>query len=130
MTLYLRLGGRPAVDQAVRRLVDQLAQDASASARQPQAAAASHEDLTEFFIFLLGGAPFYDGPPPQALIAPICPSIEAYPHLVGQLVSAFGAPAEEQELRSLLDRVLPPVLSPPVAPRIQDPEQPQPGARA
>ncbi|MBO6756186.1 MAG: Clp protease ClpP [Roseibium sp.] len=130
MTMYLRLGGRPAVDQAVRRLVQQLAKDTADGARHAQTATVSQDDLAEFFIFLFGGAPIYDGPPPHVLIAPICPSVEAYPDFIGQLVGAFGAPAEEQELRALMDRALLPVLSPPNAPSLHDPEQPQSGARA
>lgn len=121
MTLYMKLGGRKAVMQAMPRLKQRLEQDECFDLSGFREEFERSDDLTEFLIFLSGGAPFYDGKPVCELLSPICTCSDLYARFVDHLVGAFfggkAGTGDETEFRRLLDRLRPQVLSPkPVAP--------------
>lgn len=121
MTLYMKLGGRKAIMRAMPRLLSRLEQDPCFNLGAFRREFERSDDLTEFLIFLSGGAPFYDGKPVCELLSPICTCAEVYERFVDHLVTVlFGgtqAVTDEADLRDLMDRVRPHVLNPkPVAP--------------
>jgi len=121
MTLYMKLGGRKTITQAMPRLLARLEQDPRFTLGSLRQELERSDDLTEFLVFLSGGAPFYDGKPINELLSPICPCQEVYGRFVDHMVCVlFGgnpAAADETDLRNLMDRIRPHVLDPkPVAP--------------
>ncbi|MDN3719579.1 hypothetical protein QW131_11205 [Roseibium salinum] len=50
---------------------------------------ARSDDLSEFLIFLCGGAPFYDGEPVSRLLSPLCSSADTYQRFVDHLVAVL-----------------------------------------
>lgn len=129
MTLYLKLGGREAVVRAMPRLQARLEQDPCFDITAFRQEFERPDDLTEFMIFLSGGAPFYDGKPICELLSPICTCPDIYERFVDHLVIVFFAGSrnerDETELRRLMDALRPQVLDPkPVDPiRVYSVEQ-------
>lgn len=121
MTLYMKLGGRRTINQMVPRLVDRLKQDSQFSAEASNQLLAVEDDLAEFLTFLFGGAPFYDGQPIADLLSPICKCVTTYDRFVDHLVAVLSnndhTGTDAADLRILMDRLRPHILSPkPVAP--------------
>jgi len=121
MTLYLKLGGREAVMRAMPRLQARLEQDPCFDTAAFRQEFESSDDLSEFLIFLAGGAPFYDGKPICELLSPICTCADVYDRFVDHLIIVFFAgkrnKCDEAELRGLMEMLQPQVLDPkPVAP--------------
>ena len=121
MTLYMKLGGRKAIMRAMPHLLARLEQDPCFTPGSFRQEFERSDDLSEFLIFLSGGAPFYDGKPINALLSPICTCADIYERFVDHLVSVLigGRPAagDEADLRQLMERLRPHVLDPkPVAP--------------
>jgi len=121
MTLYIELGGRKAIMQAMPHLQSRLEQDPCFDLSKFRQEFERSDDLTEFMVFLFGGAPFYDGKPVDALLSPLCTCADVYERFVDHLVAVFfdqrTVPAAEESLRHLMDQLRPQVLSPkPVAP--------------
>ncbi|SHM05807.1 globin family protein [Roseibium suaedae] len=114
MELYLSLGGRPAIAAAVERLDRRLRLDSGFGGGNRPLQASYAEDLTEFLVFVTGGAPIYEGRPVSMLLRPLCPSPEAFEilvdHVVTVLIGRERRPAEEAQLRRLLEHVRPMVL--------------------
>ncbi|QFS99574.1 hypothetical protein FIV06_19240 [Labrenzia sp. THAF191b] len=131
MTLYMKLGGRTAIMRAMPRLKARLEQDPCFDVTNFLPEFEHSDDLTEFLIFLAGGAPFYDGKPVCELLAPICTCNNIYERFVDHLVAVIfdGAPApgDEEHLRELMSRLRPHVLNPkPVAPVMVYSVEPEP----
>ncbi len=121
MTLYMKLGGRKAIMGAMPSLKVRLEQDPAFNVDSFREEFEHSENLSEFLIFLAGGAPLYDGKPICELLSPLCRCSQSYDRFVDHLVAVFfgtrNAPAEEDQLRDLMDRIRPQVLNPkPVAP--------------
>lgn len=121
MTLYMKLGGRKTIMQAMPRLQARLEEDPCFDPGRFRQEFERSEDLSEFLIFLSGGAPFYDGKPVTKLLSPICTGSDIYQRFVDHLAAVFfeDAPSsdEEIELRDVMERLRPQVLNPkPVAP--------------
>lgn len=121
MTLYMKLGGRKAIMRAMPHLLARLEQDPCFTPRSFRQEFERSDDLSEFLIFLSGGAPFYDGKPISALLSPICTCADIYErfvdHLVNVLIGGRPAAGDEADLRQLMERLRPHVLDPkPVAP--------------
>ncbi|ADZ70239.1 hypothetical protein [Polymorphum gilvum] len=108
MTLYLTLGGRPAIRQAVAAVLTEPMPEAGGGT-VPAAAATAADDLTEFLVFLFGGAPIYEGPPISHTLAPYCADPGGYDRFVDRLARHLvgrNLPVRvEAELRVLLERV-------------------------
>jgi hypothetical protein len=121
MTLYMKLGGREAIIQAMPHLKARLEQDPCFDVASFLPEFEHSDDLTEFLVFLAGGAPIYDGKPVRDLLAPICTCNNIYERFVDHLVAVIfnGAPATEDEadLRDLMDRLRPHVLARKPVPR-------------
>ncbi|MBD8890124.1 Clp protease ClpP [Roseibium litorale] len=115
MELYLTLGGRPAIAAAAERLNKRLRLDSGFGGSSRALPAPYLEDLTEFLVFVTGGAPVYEGRPVSKLLRPLCPSQEAFEvlvdHVVTVLIGRERRPTEEAQLRVLLEHVRPLVLS-------------------
>jgi len=121
MTLYLKLGGREAMMKAMPRLRARLEQDPCFDISRLQKEFERADDFTEFLIFLVGGAPFYDGKPISELLSPICTCKDVYErfvdHLVMVLLAGKRSDRDEYDLRQLMTTLRPQVLDPrPVAP--------------
>jgi len=121
MTLYMKLGGRKAIMRAMPRLLARLEQDPCFALGTFRQEFERSDDLTEFLVFLSGGAPFYDGKPVCELLSPICTCRDVYERFVDHMVCVlFGnhpTAADESDLRELMERIRPHVLNPkPVAP--------------
>lgn len=80
MTLYIELGGRSVIERAVRQVLNVRLQNTSrpSDVMLPHQAELLREDLTEFLIFLFGGAPFYEGPAIHHAFSYICNSHSAF----------------------------------------------------
>ncbi|WP_428644908.1 hypothetical protein [Roseibium sp.] len=121
MTLYMTLGGRKAILAAMPRLQARLETDPCFDANRFRHEFERSEDLTEFLVFLFGGAPFYDGKPIPELLSPLCSCSDVYERFVDHLVTIFSrdtnTPETENDLRQLMERLRPHVLDPkPVTP--------------
>ncbi|MCK7612164.1 Clp protease ClpP [Roseibium sediminicola] len=121
MTLYMKLGGRKAIMRAMPHLLARLEQDPCFTPGSFRQEFERSDDLSEFLIFLSGGAPFYDGKPICELLSPICTCADVYERFVDHLVFVLfnGRPTadDESHLRQLMGRLRPHVLDPkPVAP--------------
>ena len=116
MTLHMKLGGREAVVRSMPRLQARLEQDPCFDVTMFRQEFEHSDDLTEFLIFLAGGAPFYDGKPVCELLSPICTCTDVYERFVDHLVVVFFAGSrnenDEAEFRSLMDALQPQVLDP------------------
>jgi hypothetical protein len=116
MTLYMKLGGRKAIMLAMPRLLARLDEDPCFDLGSHRREIENSDDLTEFLVFLSGGAPAYDGKPVSELLSPICTGDEVYNRFVDHLVAVFFGdtpPAgDETDLRQLMDRLRPRVLNP------------------
>ena len=115
MTLYLKLGGRPAFQNAVQKLKNRMLFDGAIDRRNQGASLQNTDDLCEFLIFLSGGAPFYDGQPIAEILSPLCPDDKRYEMFVGHLVDILIAdqdnPQTETELRVVMEHIRPHVVS-------------------
>ncbi len=100
MTLYLKLGGRTAIMRAMPRLKARLEQDPCFDVTSFLPEFEHSDDLTEFLIFLAGGAPFYDGKPVCELLAPICTCNNIYERFVDHLVAVIFDGALPPETKS------------------------------
>lgn len=80
MTLYIELGGRSVIERAVRHVLSVRLPNTSrpSDVMLPHQAELLREDLTEFLIFLFGGAPFYEGPAIHHAFSYICSSHSAF----------------------------------------------------
>ncbi|GAA0771798.1 Clp protease ClpP [Roseibium denhamense] len=121
MTLYLSLGGRGAIEQAMPRLKQQLKDDSCFDLSAFDKTFGGSDDLCEFLIFLLGGAPFYEGKPICDLLSPLCTCDDAYERFCDHLLSVFGpgtlSGAEVSSFRAILEELRPRILDPkPVKP--------------
>lgn len=116
MTLYMKIGGRKAVEKAMPSLNARLEADPCFDLAAFGAEFSPSGDLCEFLVFLFGGAPYYDGKPVSDLLAPLCTCTDAYQRFVDHLVVVFNkssTPVEdEHELRRLMGRLRPSVLAP------------------
>lgn len=116
MTLYMKLGGRKAIMRAMPRLLARLEQDSCFTPGSFRREFERSDDLTEFLVFLSGGAPFYDGKPISELLSPICTCEDVFErfvdHMVHVLFADRPAKADETDLRLLMDRIRPHVLDP------------------
>ena len=114
MTLYLKLGGRPAIVEAMRRLETLMMQEENLPHVDNETSLEQSEELCEFLIFLSGGAPIYDSAPISEILGPVCPSDDSYDRFVDHLVTAmFGprrAPRTEAELRLMMEHIRPHVV--------------------
>ncbi len=79
MTLYLELGGRTAILNAVSAAL------AGTDATQPGTA----EDFTELLVFLFGGAPVYEGPALHQTLGPVCRDHTGFDRLADALTRAL-----------------------------------------
>lgn len=117
MTLYLKIGGRPAFKEAMTRLEDRLSSDGSFGFAEQGGKLSNTDDLCEFLIFLSGGAPFYDGSPVAEILGPLRLSDARYDlfvdHLVDVLTGDLRSIRAETELRLVMEHVRPHVVSPP-----------------
>jgi hypothetical protein len=99
MTLYLELGGRTAIRRAVL---------ATQAGDQP-APQATLEDLTEFLVFLFGGAPVYEGPALHHTVAAICQGHSGFDRLADELTEALtrspATAALARDVRQVLEQV-------------------------
>jgi hypothetical protein len=124
MTLYLKLGGRPAIEEAAKRLQRRLRHDPAF--REPVASAPDNHrtDLSEFLIFLSGGSPFYDGTPIGKILAPLCPSDEAFDlfvdHLATVLIGNDRPVQVEAQLRLLMEHIRPYAVDSEVSPQMKE----------
>lgn len=121
MTLYMTIGGRKAILQAMPGLKFRLEQDPCFDMGSIADGFEHSDDFTEFLIFLCGGAPFYDGKPICELLSPLCGCDDEYSRFVDHLVAVFfgdrSNPKDEAQLRQHMDRLRPQVLNPkPVRP--------------
>ncbi len=111
----MRLGGRPAIVDAVERLSSRLNHDASFSDATKQLPEIWQEDFAEFLIFLSGGAPFYDSSPISTLLSPLCPTDEAFDvlvdHLAAVLIGRTRSVRLEAEMRLMMEHVRPYAVS-------------------
>ncbi|MBD8875476.1 Clp protease ClpP [Roseibium polysiphoniae] len=115
MTLYMRLGGRPAIVDAVERLSSRLSHDTSFCDAAKELPEIWREDFSEFLIFLSGGAPFYDSSPISTLLSPLCPTDEAFDvlvdHLAAVLIGRTRSVRLEAEMRLMMEHVRPYIVS-------------------
>jgi len=116
MTLYLKMGGRPAIERAVRHLERRLLADERLTTDlgvAPDRFAPS--DFAEFLIYLFGGAPFYEGPSVRTLFRPYCRCDATFDMFVDHLATVLIAqrlPVRlETELRLTMETIRPRVLS-------------------
>lgn len=121
MTLYMKLGGRQAIAQAVPKLKHRLEEDPCFDVAGFQSEFGASGDFTEFLVFLSGGAPFYEGKPISDLLSPLCTCADVYDrfvdHLVAVLFDGAAAADHEGDVRDLMARLQPRVLDPkPVSP--------------
>lgn len=123
MTLYMKLGGRKTIMHAMPTLRARLEQDPCFDLEGFRQEFERSDDLTEFLIFLSGGAPFYDGKPVSELLSPLCTCTDIYERFVDHLVAVFFKgtrdTGDEKELRALMKRLRPQVLDPKPVPPIQ-----------
>ncbi len=121
MTLYMTIGGRQAIVEALPHLRARLETDPCFDMDRFQEEFGASGDLAEFLIFLFGGAPSYDGKSVAALLSPLCTCSETYErftdHLAVVFLSGNDTPEAETNLRDLMERLRPHVLHPkPLAP--------------
>lgn len=121
MTLYMKIGGRTAIENALPALREALEADPCFDLPSSCAEFEQSGDLCEFLVFLFGGSPVYDGKPAASLLSPLCSCEDAYERFVDHLVAVFFGPSGnfegEEGLRTTMSRLRPRVLSPkPVPP--------------
>lgn len=114
MTLYFKLGGRPAIVEAMRRLETLMIQEERLPHVDSKASFGQSEELCEFLIFLSGGAPVYDNAPIRKILGPVCPCDDSYDlfvdHLVTAMIGPHRAPRTEAELRLMMEHIRPHVV--------------------
>lgn len=114
MTLYLKLGGRPAIVEAMRKLETLMIQEENLPHVDSEASFEQSEELCEFLIFLSGGAPVYDNAPIGEILGPVCPCDDSYDlfvdHLVIAMIGPHRAPRTEAELRLMMEHIRPHVV--------------------
>ncbi|MEP0232411.1 Clp protease ClpP [Roseibium sp.] len=115
MTLYMKLGGRPAIVDAVERLSGRLSLDTSFCDAAKGLPEIWREDFAEFLIFLSGGAPFYDNSPIRTLLMPLCPTDEAFDafvdHLATVLIGKTRSVRLEAEMRLMMEHIRPYIVA-------------------
>ncbi|MBA5777968.1 hypothetical protein H2509_12625 [Stappia sp. F7233] len=118
MTLYLRLGGRPAIEAAVSSLLRRLRED-SLFAGQPHSPLRTcpREGLTEFLVYIFAGSPTYEGRALGEAHGGLFLDTPRYDRFVDHLVSIFSNDGTNAriaiEARYVLERVRPFVLNSP-----------------
>jgi len=128
MTLYLKLGGRPAFQEAVETLENRLCQDGTFPPSQDGRVLRHSDELCEFLIFLFGGAPFYDGMPIGMVLKPLRLDDVRYDrfvdHVVDALAGSHSTIRNETRMRVALEHIRPHVVTAPEfrsGPAPQDP---------
>ncbi len=117
MTLYLRLGGRPAVEAAVSSLLERLGDDPVFMTRNQVALkACPRESLTEFLVFIFAGAPTYEGNSLHEAHGGLVVTGAQLDRFIDHLVSIFSNDGRDTrisiETRFVLERVRQYLLSP------------------
>lgn len=118
MTLYLRLGGRPAIEAAVGTLLRRLRED-SLFNEQPHAQQrlCPREGLAEFLVYIFAGSPTYEGRALGEAHGGLFLNNARYDRFVDHLVSIFSEDGGNARLaietRYVLERVRPFVLNSP-----------------
>lgn len=114
MTLYLDLGGRPALKRSTERLIIRLQQDPIFAKAPPACPHVLKEDLTEFLVFLFGGAPFYEGHSAEEMLHPYCYNDRAFDAFVEHVIAVLIDPKHtfmlEQPVRCRLSTLREAVL--------------------
>ncbi|MEP4768430.1 MAG: Clp protease ClpP [Roseibium sp.] len=121
MTLYITLGGRKAILQAMPQLWTRLEQDPCIDLGEFRKEYEQSSDMCEFLVFLSGGAPFYDGKSVYELLSPLLTCTNVYDRFVDHLVVILSSESTtqkyESDLREAMSRLRPQILNPkPVAP--------------
>ncbi|MXN64125.1 hypothetical protein GR183_04360 [Stappia sp. GBMRC 2046] len=112
MTLYLRLGGRPALERAVGEVMARLVKDPLFMSRnQVRLRICPRDALIDFLTYLTGGSPTFDGAPLGYVHDGLFISEQQYGRFAQHLVSVLGRdgadPRAATEFRYILDRVRP-----------------------
>lgn len=117
MTLYLKLGGRPAFQEAIETLENKLRQDGAFRPSQDGRVLRYSEELCEFLVFLFGGAPFYDGMPIGTVLEPLRLDDSRYDRFVDHVVNALGGNCSsvrnEAQMRVVMEHIRPHVVNVP-----------------
>ncbi len=117
MTLYLKLGGRPAFQEAIKTLENRLYQDGAFRPSQDGHILRHADELCEFLVFLFGGAPFYDGMPIGAVLQPLRLDDSRYDRFVDHVVNALGgnrsSVRNEAQMRVVMEHIRPHVVNVP-----------------
>lgn len=120
MTVYMNIGGRSAVETAISALKERLETDPCFNLSSLPNEFDHSGDLCEFLVFLLGGAPIYNGRPAADLLSPICGCEDSYERFVDHLVAVFFGPQGfyegEETLRTMMGRLRPCILAKPATP--------------
>lgn len=115
MTLYLKLGGRPAFREAIETLKSRLYQDSTFRLSQGDPVLRHSDELCEFLIFLFGGAPYYDGMPIGRVLSPLRLDDSRYDRFVDHVVSALenrrSSIRDETQLRVVMEHIRPHVVN-------------------
>lgn len=117
MTLYLKLGGRPAVEAAVSTLLERLSKDPVFTRRQQGALkTCPREGLIEFLVFIFAGAPTYEGNSLHEAHGGLVVTGAQLDRFIDHLVSIFSDDGKDArisiETRLVLERVRQYLLSP------------------
>ncbi|WP_417694547.1 hypothetical protein [Roseibium sp.] len=116
MTLYLDLGGRPALRHATTRLLTRLQLDPLFAETTLSHQNDLQEDLIEFLCFIFEGAPVYEGRTANEMLGPYCACDQTFDHLVDHIVTVLigstGASPLETTIRARFDRLRPILLKP------------------
>lgn len=128
MTLYLKLGGRPAFQEAIETLASKLYQDSAFRLPHDGPVLRHADELCEFLIFLFGGAPFYDGMPIGQVLRPLRLDDDRYDRFVDHVVRSLGgrrsSVRDETQMRVVMEHIRPHVVGVPASrpgPAPQDP---------
>ncbi|WP_346895205.1 Clp protease ClpP [uncultured Roseibium sp.] len=117
MTLYLKLGGRPAFQEAMKTLENKLYQDGAFRPSQDGRILRHSDELCEFLVFLFGGAPFYDGMPIGTVLQPLRLDDNRYDRFVDHVVNALGGDrssvSNEAQMRVVMEHIRPHVVNTP-----------------
>ncbi|WP_196223264.1 hypothetical protein [Roseibium sp. RKSG952] len=108
----MKIGGRPALEQALVELRFKLRADAGFSFLTQPEHYLSNGDLCEFLVFLCGGAPLYEGLPVNVVFGPLCPTHDAFDAFSGHLARSVckGDIQVENDIVDLLNKVRPSIL--------------------
>lgn len=112
MTLYLRLGGHPAIERAVDEVMAQLVKDPLFMSRnQVRLRICPRTGLVEFLTYLTGGSPTYEGLPLGFVHDGLFVNERQFDVFAQYLISAIGRNGEDMraatEISYILERVRP-----------------------